>query len=125
MLALSIAPSKLLPGHGRPFVKSPTRHSADSPSDSNRCARRFIAVDEPSIEETLKPSRAMYQVQAPGPQPRSRRCTTFLSGTRYQLRATKRITYSGGYLPHSFSWKIASQVSSHAIGADYMSQWFA
>src|SRR6516165_10405821 len=109
MATLSIAPSKDASGHGSGRQKSPTLNSACKPSLASRSLACLMPLGDPSIPETLNPSRAIYQEHAPGPHPTSSRRTAERSGTRYQLRATNRITCSGGYLPHSRSEKICSQ----------------
>lgn len=61
------------------------------------------------------PSRATYHVHAPGPQPRSNIRMEERSLIRYHRRATKRMTCSDGYLPHSWAEKTVSQTGSQLL----------
>ena len=67
------------PAHGS-AIRSPTRASAVSCSAPSRSWSCAIAVGEPSIAETAKPSRAMNHVLAPGPLPRSSKRTSERGG---------------------------------------------
>src|SRR5580704_18094624 len=72
-----------------------------------------MAVADPSIPQTEKPSRAMNQILAPGPHPISSNRITLRFFGLENVRAIKRTICSGGYLPQPLLRKISSHIGFH------------
>src|SRR5439155_1569888 len=101
-------PSNAPSGQGS-AISSPTFASACSPSTPSRVWSCRMAVGDPSIAATAKPSRAMYHVLAPGPDPRSSRCTAERSRTRYHRDRSAVHLLDLGSGPGASTWYMARE----------------